>query len=73
MKGSSPAARGSSDTRLFSLLRELKDRVRALENRPKTTIGGWRLHEDGSGNLVATRGEVTRVVASATLTAEEAP
>lgn len=75
MKGNSPASQGSSETRMFSLLREIKDRLRALENRPKITVGGWRLYEDSDGNLVASRDDRQQILARATLSAtkEEAP
>lgn len=74
MKGNSPASQGASDTRMFTLLREIKDRVRALENRPRITVGGWRLHEDGEGNLVASCDDQQQILARATLpvTNEEA-
>lgn len=48
------ASKGPEAARLGFKLRALADRVRALENRRLTHVGGWRLEEDpATGALIA--------------------
>lgn len=47
------ASKGPIEARLGTKLRDMSDRIRNLENRRVTTIGGWRLREDEDGNLIA--------------------
>lgn len=58
----SPAGKGNQDTRLGHALREVKDRLRRLEN------GGpvWIITENAAGDLVAYNRvtKVSRVIAS---------
>lgn len=61
----SPAGKGPIEGRLASKMRDMQDRIRNLEHRRVTNVGGWRLEENEQGDLVAHHPSsgVTRIVA----------
>lgn len=65
------AAKGPVEARLATKLREMSDRIRNLEHRRITNVGGWRLEENSAGDLVATHPTSGKSMVLCTLACEE--